>query len=293
MIKQAVRKVVHALGYDLVNFPKSAQADLTAYHELCSAEMLAQKPFYNVGAGAFRHPYWTNVDKPSDWYREHQDQQAMIAYDLMERVPLPIADDEAQLIYTSHTMEHVPDVAAFHFFSEAHRTLAPDGLLRVTVPDADLFYRAYCNRDRHFDNIVRQYADPVKAHKIGLDVPADAMSPQQLFLWRVATTVSVHHTDGSPERLDDDEVDRLFDTLPYEEALNECIAKCDLEVQRRHPGCHVNWWNWKKLSQSLREAGFSKVRRCGFGQSASPLMRDKRFFDSTRPESSIYVEAEK
>ena len=291
-MKTTAMKMVRALGYDLMPLQSHRKPDLSAYNALYSAETLARKPFYNVGAGSFRHPYWTNVDKPSDWYRDHQ-QQDMIAYDLMELVPLPIADNTGLLVYTSHTMEHIPDDAALHFYREAHRILAPGGLLRVTVPDADLFYRAYRTKDWHFDDMVQKYTDPHRALRICLGVPANQLSLQQLFLWRIATTVSVHHTESNADRMTDEEVDNVFETMPYEEALNYCTSRCDLEAQQRNPGCHVNWWNWDKLSRSLSEAGFNQVRRCAFGQSASPLLRDTQRFDSTRPESSLYVEAQK
>src|SRR5690349_20540729 len=88
MLKQIVHTVVHTMGFELVRRGKP-KPDLSAYQRL-DAHTLARKPFYNVGAGSFRHPYWTNVDKPSDWYRDQQ-QPDMIAFDLLKNAPLPIA----------------------------------------------------------------------------------------------------------------------------------------------------------------------------------------------------------
>ncbi len=269
---------------------RGVSPDLAAYHDLCDAEVLARKPFYNVGAGAFHHPYWTNVDKPSDWYKGHQ-QQEMIAFDLMEKVPLPIADGSALLVYTSHTMEHIPNDAARRFYAEAFRVLAPGGLLRVTVPNAELFFRAYRARDRHFDDMIKRYRTTEAARRIKMDRPPKERSSQQLFLWRIAATVSPHHIDSAAERMSDEEIDRVFETLPLPEALDYCTSRSDLESQHRNPGGHVNWWTWDKLSQFLHDAGFGHVNRCGYGQSASPLLRDTHYFDCTRPHSSLYVEA--
>lgn len=293
MLKTSIRRLANSLGYDVVSRDAGKLPDLRPYKQLCTAEELARKPFYNVGAGTFRHPYWTNVDNPSDWYQGQQQDQAMIAYDLMALAPLPLQDGAAKLVYTSHTMEHIPNRSAEYFYREAYRVLEPGGLLRVTVPDAELFYRAYLSGDRFLDNMVRIYATAEKAQRICLGIPAQELSRQQLFLWRIATSVTVHHTDGSPERMTDEEVDHVFSTMPLAAALDHCTAKCDPEVQKRNPGNHINWWNWDKLSEKLHQAGFSQVRRCGYGQSASPLMRDTRFFDNTHPEFSIYVEATK
>lgn len=291
--RQVIRRVIRFAGYELSPLRTGEEVDLRPYHAICREETLRQKPFYNVGAGTFRHPYWTNVDNPSDWYQGQQQGQAMIAYDLMALEPLPVADSQAQIFYTSHTMEHISNAAAEHFYREAYRALEPGGLLRVTVPDAELFYRAYLDDDRFLDNMMHVYTTVEKAQRISLGIPAQDLSRQQLFLWRIATSVTVHHTDGSPQRMTDEEVDRVFSTLPLAEALDYCTAKCDPEVQQRNPGNHINWWTWDKLSAMLTAAGFSRVRRCGYGQSASPLMRDTRHFDSTHPEFSIYVEATK
>ncbi|MND08081.1 hypothetical protein D3C83_304750 [compost metagenome] len=64
-------------------------------------------------------------------------------------------------------------------------------------------------------------------------------------------------------------------------------------MQRRHPGNHISWWNGAKLVAALRRAGFSDVYLSGQAQSASPALRDRRFFDVTRPTTSVYVEGRK
>ena len=294
MLSRTLRRTARALGLDVRRY-RSTNGDptTTLYDELYSAETLARKPFYNVGAGKFRHPHWTNVDHPSAWYAEHQRDQALLAHDLMSGEPLPIDADSAELIFTSHTMEHVTDEAAAHFFGEAHRTLRPGGILRVTVPDADLFYRALLRRDRRFDNLPRIYDTPEKARAICMDRPASEFSCQQLFLWRIASSVSVHHLDGSPQRMTDEALDEALATLPLDQVLDGCTSKCDLEVQRRHPGNHINWWNAEKLTAMLEAAGFGEVYHSGYGQSASPLLRDTQYFDCTNPWMSVYVEAVK
>ncbi len=290
-MKLAVRQMFHRMGID-VRLVHANQEDpsFKLHRDLYSKEVLARKPFYNVGAGDFQHPYWTNVDKPSDWYADHQDKQEFIAYDLMADDPLPIENDSAEIIYTSHTLEHITNEAAGWFFTESFRALRPGGILRVTVPDADLFYRAFRRGDRRFDNMVRIYNTAKKARSICIDRPPSELSNQQLFLWRMATSTSVHHIDGSPERITDEQLDHALATMGFPAALDFCTSKCDLEVQQRNPGNHINWWTFDKFKDMLEAVGFSEVVRSGFGQSASPLLRDTRMFDNTHPEFSLYVE---
>ncbi|HTP29872.1 MAG TPA: methyltransferase domain-containing protein [Anaeromyxobacteraceae bacterium] len=48
---------------------------------------------------------------------------------------LPLADASAEVVYTSHMLEHMEKIAARRFLAEARRVLAPRGVLRVVVPD--------------------------------------------------------------------------------------------------------------------------------------------------------------
>jgi len=81
--------------------------------------------------------------------------------------------------------------------------------------------------------------------------------------------------------------------MEYEEALNHCISKCSLEVQKKYPGNHINWWNKDKLFRMLRMAGFENIYLSGYGQSLSPVLRNTWIFDNTHPKLSLYIEAVK
>lgn len=290
MIRNLVKNLLRSMGYQLSRIPRTT-ADQDLYRSLFRSDSIANKRFYNIGPGAFHHPLWTNVDKPSEWYGGSQKDGQFISHDLMTLVPLPIEDGTAEIIYTSHTLEHVNDRAADFFFADAFRVLNTHGILRVTMPDAELFFRAYQANDRDLFRLGLANVGLREARRIGLDRPAREMSLQQLLLRVIATSVSVNSIDGSTERMSDQQVDDTFRALPFEQALECCISKCDLSIQERRPGDHLNWWNWNKLSMKLQRAGFTKVRRCGYGQSSSPVLRNTTLFDSTRPESSLYAEA--
>lgn len=79
--------------------------------------------------------------------------------------------------------------------------------------------------------------------------------------------------------------------MDYEEALNYCCSKCSIEIQKKYPGNHINWWNKKKIFFILEKAGFKKICLSGYGQSFCPILRDISFFDNTHPKISLYVEA--
>src|SRR4051794_38468225 len=145
--KATVRRIVNLTGYDLAPIkkkpPRDPSREATAdYVRWYGEETVLQRRFYNVGAGKFRHPLWTNVDHPSEWYGPQQ-AAGQIEYDLEADKPLPIATGSAAIVYTSHTIEHITDVAAAQLFREARRVLRPGGVFRATTPDIRLAYDAW------------------------------------------------------------------------------------------------------------------------------------------------------
>jgi len=74
----------------------------------------------NLGCGTNKLAGWDNHDADVDITRR-----------------LPWANDSASHIFIEHCVEHVPYKAAIEFFKEAHRVLAPGGVLRVTVPSLE------------------------------------------------------------------------------------------------------------------------------------------------------------
>lgn len=53
--------------------------------------------------------------------------------DVAKRIPFP--DNSADVIYSSHMLEHLDLTEAQRFIAEARRVLAPKGILRIAVPD--------------------------------------------------------------------------------------------------------------------------------------------------------------
>jgi predicted SAM-dependent methyltransferase len=56
---------------------------------------------------------------------------------------LPLSNDSAQCIYTSHMIEHLSREDCVFFLNEAFRVLEPGGILRVAVPDLKLAANFY------------------------------------------------------------------------------------------------------------------------------------------------------
>jgi predicted SAM-dependent methyltransferase len=275
-----------AKGSDLTTKP-----DLNVYRTYYGEACLEKTCFFNIGAGHFAHPAWTNVDYDSDWYAANRKfLKKGISYDLLSLAPLPIESDSAEIVYSSHTIEHIPNNAAQNMFSESYRILKKKGVLRLVTPNIDLWYRAYVENDRHFFYMMDYYSIPSNYKKWMNKAWRDA-STSEIFLNIFATSVSPLTTDGEKERINDVELMKIFSEMKYEDALNYCISRCSIEMQKKYPGYHINWWNPQKIKRMLEMAGFNRVFISGYGQSFSPALRDTKYFDNTHPRYSLFAEA--
>jgi len=289
-MKSKILNLIRALGYDIKKI--NANYNFEVYKQFFNNDSLVNKNFYNIGAGKFYHPYWTNIDFYSVWYKKNNKTSLSgVHHDLMSLKELPIDSDSAELVYSSHTVEHITNAAAQKMFDESYRILKKGGILRVTTPNINLEYRAFKENDRNYYYWIENYSKKSEMERINITKPMNQASIEQIFLYHFAGNVSTLHGDGAKKRISDDELRKLFLEKSFEDALNYCTSKCDLKVQSKYPGNHINWWNPEKMTRMFEESGFENIFISGYGQSFSPVMRNVSFFDSTHPKISLYMEA--
>src|SRR5438309_2155706 len=56
---------------------------------------------------------------------------------------IPLGNASVEVLYTSHTLEHLDKQEAILFLREAERVLIPGGIIRVVVPDLRLLINEY------------------------------------------------------------------------------------------------------------------------------------------------------
>lgn len=88
----------------------------------------------NLGCGARLHPAWTNVDYVAS-------APSVMTHDLRRGVPFP--DDEFDVVYHSHVLEHFSKTQGRQFLRECFRVLKRGGTLRVAVPDLERIAEMY------------------------------------------------------------------------------------------------------------------------------------------------------
>jgi predicted SAM-dependent methyltransferase len=110
----------------------------------------------NVGCGQTPTPGWLNIDNSlSVWLAKHrliariakiarlvgEDQIKFIKVAREHGIVwgsalrLPVADESAEVIYSSHMLEHLDREEAVRFIHECYRALRPGGILRLVLPD--------------------------------------------------------------------------------------------------------------------------------------------------------------
>lgn len=201
----------------------------------------------------------------------------------------PIESNSAQAVYSSHTIEHVSDVAVEKFLAESHRILTQGGIIRLTAPDAELDWRAYHDKDIEF---WYWRHEPLFNSPNFSAAPMKQASPEQLFMLHLFSQLSNTSKDTNTQRrFDDAEVAEILHQNEMTAAFDYFVQYCRFNDQ--YPGNHINWWTKDKAIAFLRRAGFTDIRISAYGQNYCASMRNTRFFDNTMPKISFYVEAVK
>jgi predicted SAM-dependent methyltransferase len=105
----------------------------------------------HLGCGLRAVPGWINVDA--------FDQPGLdLRWDLRDR--LPCEDGIAALIYSEHVLEHLEYDDAVAWLQELKRLLSPGGRIRLGMPDAELYLRAYANGDAAFFSRLQKIGNP-------------------------------------------------------------------------------------------------------------------------------------
>lgn len=265
-------------AYELLRRPLEIRADRDRYSTYPAASR-EQRRFYNIGAGSFRHPMWTNVDHITEWYKDVQ-KGPFINYDIMSMALLPLPDGQAEIIYTSHVIEHVSTAAAAHLFSEAYRTLKPGGVFRITCPDAALLYNATMLDQRQY---WRWRFPWLKTRGFSVD-DADIFD----FLIIEICTSRSKYLDAEGEKLSASEARHMAERLPMTEYLDWLVSPCKFDPTRPF---HMNWWTHEKCEILLQQAGFTKILKSTYGGSCAAPLQATYFFDNSSPQKSLYIEA--
>jgi hypothetical protein len=131
-----------------------------------------------------------------------------------------------EIIYTSHTIEHIKESAVAKLFREAHRALEPGGLLRVTTgPDAETDYRALQRSDRDWFYWARAYEKPGTYEHI-YTLPATRASLAELWVHHVASALCAIDKSPNPRKMGEAEIRAALDEKGFPAVLDYFCGSC-------------------------------------------------------------------
>lgn len=95
---------------------------------------------YALGARFSQVPLFRGVNRRLGLFHQDWDDRIFI-HDLTK--PFPWDDCCADVVYSSHILEHFSKADGLTFLGECHRVLRQDGVIRIVVPDLHEVFRDY------------------------------------------------------------------------------------------------------------------------------------------------------
>jgi predicted SAM-dependent methyltransferase len=233
-----------------------------------------------LGSGNFDHhdDGWVNLDYTFETTKSKRNWDNIdIKHNLMWARPLPLPDNRFRGVYTEHALEHLTESAVGYTVKEVFRILQPGGTFRIAVPDAQRFWDIVTGIDR-----VAEEFPSVWRPKYQIN------TKEQVFLDALLTPLRGTITDQ--------EVQKIISTNSMHNALailQRRMGEITEQYQSDHPGAHISWWDYDKLSFLLDTYGFVDISK--------PLARNesrykafrKGYIDRTAFKCTIRIEASK
>jgi SAM-dependent methyltransferase len=264
------------------------------YKECFSIESIQQKKFINFGPGSFNHRYWTTADK---LYLAHQGKQwseirgkafsekIQIVWDMYACRPVEVENDSFEIAYASHVIEHAWDAHVAYFLQDVLRILKPGGVFRVTAPNINLGIEAARRKDFTY----YAYSQYLRSESHTKRVLGKTSERLPIAYW-ILEQCSLITNPRNSYHITPEECEEFLWSSDVYESLTKASQLSDIKLNEEL-AAHVNWFNHEKIEQMLKAAGFNTVIRSGYLQSVAPILRDVRYFDTTMPQMSFYVDA--
>lgn len=95
---------------------------------------------YALGARLSKIPFFKTLNKYVRFFEMDWDNKIFI-HNLTK--PLPWKNESVDIIYSSHTLEHLTKAEGFKLLQECTRVLKPNGIIRIMVPDLQCVVNDY------------------------------------------------------------------------------------------------------------------------------------------------------
>jgi predicted SAM-dependent methyltransferase len=89
------------------------------------------------------------------------------------RKKFPWENGSVDIVYSSHTLEHLSKNEGKYFLEECHRVLKPQGIIRIVVPDLSVIVEQYLKSEMSADEVLDELG-------VGYDSPSDGFLKRKL-----------------------------------------------------------------------------------------------------------------
>ena len=233
----------------------------------CGLVALGESNLYRIS------PRWITVDK----------NDADFNIDFVTERRLPFGNESQDVIYSSHTIEHIEEPVLSNLLHESYRILKNGGYIRLEAPDAEVIIAAYKSEDRRIlDKLsFKSLVDKGMAEDYGEDHIA------LLGAFSCYVDGGHHVSVLAPRR----EVEEKLATMDLDGFGRWCVS---LQTeQQRISGGHVNTIYFDKLRSLLAEAGFVDIQQMSNRRTKIPRINLSGIERRQRADFSLYVEARK
>jgi predicted SAM-dependent methyltransferase len=237
--------------------------------------------YLNIGGRNFqqRADGWLNLDYPFEaTHRKQRIENIDIQHNLMSDDPIPLPDECLKGIYTSHTFEHLTFEAVKKTMSEAYRILKPRGFMRISVPDANIFWDILTGAKTDTSEFPKQW-------------DLEANCKEDIFLNALCTPFL--GLSGYKDVLQYASINGMERTLQNLYHIINSVMSMDSTKQAHQPGNHISWWSYSRIVLLFANAGFIEISLPLESRKSSCKAFRAEYIDTTAPACSTQVEARK
>lgn len=229
--------------------------------------------FINFGSGGFNHPLWINYDFPgqSSYYKKLQGKEEIDFYPInlcIDNLKVPFEDNSCDLIYCSHTLEHLEEEKGLNFLRECQRILKPNAIMRIALPStennfyyAKLIYNQEKISQKIKDDVILDCANKLFSETENL--------PNELVIKKVIES--------------DFSIKNFIEIIRKEKNLS-------LKFKEESPERHITYYSHEKLIDISKKLNFQFYTPLYKGSSFAEPFKNLEVFDTTEPQWSIYGE---
>ena len=242
----------------------------------------------NIGGGDEREFFsingWDTLDHVESIYNHNPD-SIKWDIDLEQITEWPIEDNYYDMIYSSHTFEHLTDKAVNHTLKETKRIMKDGAVIRITVPDVEIIWQGCKDRNKEvirntygilfIDNDLPYLFERAAIRTFYSDLLDKwTTRPDDFIAW--------NHNKWKAVSIDLDNMTMMQFITKYKKVYE------DMQKYGSIRG-HRNWFTAERLIILMEDVGFKNIEQSYESGSRCPGMIEK-YFDQSWPKTSLFIE---